>query len=45
MSAALSVPGLVAGYGATGGLEGVSHEVPRGGTLAVLGRTGAGKTT
>ncbi|HKO95184.1 MAG TPA: ABC transporter ATP-binding protein [Polyangiaceae bacterium] len=45
MSAALSVQDLVAGYGSTLVLEGVSLELPRGGSLAVLGRNGAGKTT
>ncbi|MEO8177689.1 MAG: ABC transporter ATP-binding protein [Deltaproteobacteria bacterium] len=45
MSAALSVQDLVAGYGATVVLEGISFQVPRGGSMAVLGRNGAGKTT
>jgi branched-chain amino acid transport system ATP-binding protein len=45
MSAALLVKDLVAGYGATLVLEGVSLEVPRGGSVAILGRNGAGKTT
>jgi branched-chain amino acid transport system ATP-binding protein len=45
LSAALAVKDLVAGYGATVVLDGVSLEVPEGGTLAVLGRNGVGKTT
>jgi branched-chain amino acid transport system ATP-binding protein len=45
MSAALSVQDLTAGYGATVVLEGISLQVPRGGSVAVLGRNGAGKTT
>jgi branched-chain amino acid transport system ATP-binding protein len=43
--AALTVENLVAGYGSTVVLEGLSFEVPAGGTLAVLGRNGVGKTT
>ena len=45
MSAALRVEELVAGYGSTLVLEGVSLEVPRGGSVAILGRNGAGETT
>jgi branched-chain amino acid transport system ATP-binding protein len=41
----LRVQDLVAGYGATVVLDGISLEVPRGGALAILGRNGAGKTT
>lgn len=42
---ALAVDDLVAGYGATVVLDGLSFELPEGGTLAVLGRNGVGKTT
>jgi branched-chain amino acid transport system ATP-binding protein len=45
MSAGLKVEGLVAGYGETVVLDGISLEVPPGGTLALLGRNGVGKTT
>ena len=45
MSAALAVKDLVAGYGPTIILDGISFEVPDGGTLAILGRNGVGKTT
>jgi branched-chain amino acid transport system ATP-binding protein len=45
MNQALAVADLVAGYGATVVLDGVSFEVPPGGTLAVLGRNGVGKST
>jgi branched-chain amino acid transport system ATP-binding protein len=45
MSAGLKVQGLVSGYGETVVLDGVSFEMPAGGTLAVLGRNGVGKTT
>ena len=45
MSAALAVENLVAGYGATVVLDDVSFSLPEGGTLAVLGRNGVGKTT
>ena len=41
----LAVKDLVAGYGATVVLDGVSFDLPPGGTLAVLGRNGVGKTT
>ncbi len=45
MSAALAVKDLVAGYGPTIVLDGISFEVPENGTLAILGRNGVGKTT
>ena len=45
MSLPLKIEGLVAGYGATVVLDGLSFDVPAGGTLSVLGRTGVGKTT
>ena len=45
MSAGLKVEGLIAGYGETVVLDGLSFELPPGGTLAVLGRNGVGKTT
>jgi branched-chain amino acid transport system ATP-binding protein len=45
MSTALAVDDLVAGYGATVVLDGLSFDLPAGGTLAVLGRNGVGKTT
>jgi branched-chain amino acid transport system ATP-binding protein len=45
MTAAIKVEGIVAGYGRTVVLDGVSFEVPAGGSLAVLGRNGVGKTT
>jgi branched-chain amino acid transport system ATP-binding protein len=45
MTAAIKVEGIVAGYGRTVVLNGVSFEVPAGGSLAVLGRNGVGKTT
>jgi branched-chain amino acid transport system ATP-binding protein len=41
----LVLENVVAGYGETVILEGVSLVVPQGGTLAVLGRNGVGKTT
>jgi branched-chain amino acid transport system ATP-binding protein len=41
----LDVMDLVAGYGPTVVLDGLSLSVPAGGTLAVLGRNGVGKTT
>jgi branched-chain amino acid transport system ATP-binding protein len=44
-SPALAIDDLVAGYGATVVLDGVSLTMPAGGTLAVLGRNGVGKTT
>jgi branched-chain amino acid transport system ATP-binding protein len=45
MSIGLKVDGLVAGYGATVVLDGISLDIPAGGTLALLGRNGVGKTT
>lgn len=45
MSVGLTVEGLVAGYGETVVLDGISLDVPPGGTLAVLGRNGVGKST
>jgi branched-chain amino acid transport system ATP-binding protein len=44
-AAALTIEDLVAGYGATVVLDGISLSLPAGGTLAVLGRNGVGKTT
>jgi branched-chain amino acid transport system ATP-binding protein len=41
----LALAGVEAGYGETVVLENVSLTVPPGGTLAVLGRNGVGKTT
>jgi branched-chain amino acid transport system ATP-binding protein len=41
----LRVQELVAGYGATVVLDGITLDIPRGGALAILGRNGAGKTT
>jgi branched-chain amino acid transport system ATP-binding protein len=43
--AGLHIDGLRAGYGETVVLDGVSLSLPPGGTLAVLGRNGVGKTT
>jgi branched-chain amino acid transport system ATP-binding protein len=45
MSEGLSLDGIEAGYGETVVLEGVSLDLAPGGTLAVLGRNGVGKTT
>ena len=41
----LRIENLRAGYGETVVLEGVALDLPPGGTLAVLGRNGVGKTT
>jgi branched-chain amino acid transport system ATP-binding protein len=41
----LTLDGVVAGYGETVVLDGLSLQFPAGGTLAVLGRNGVGKTT
>ncbi len=45
MSVGLTIEHLVAGYGETVVLDGISLAVPAGGTLALLGRNGVGKTT
>jgi len=45
VSETLVVEALVAGYGATVVLDNVQFTLPAGGTLAVLGRNGVGKTT
>ena len=45
MSEALAVESLVAGYGSTVVLDDLSFTLSPGGTLAVLGRNGVGKTT
>jgi branched-chain amino acid transport system ATP-binding protein len=45
MSEGLVLDGVEAGYGETVVLEGISLDLPPGGTLAVLGRNGVGKTT
>lgn len=45
MSVGISAQNLVAGYGPTVVLDGLSFEAPAGSTLAVLGRNGVGKTT
>jgi branched-chain amino acid transport system ATP-binding protein len=45
MSLGLDVKELRAGYGPTVVLDGISLNIPAGGTLAVLGRNGVGKTT
>ena len=45
MSIGLKVEDLYAGYGETVVLDGISLEIPPGGTLAVLGRNGVGKST
>jgi branched-chain amino acid transport system ATP-binding protein len=44
-AAALTLTGVTAGYGDTIVLQEVSLELPGGGTLALLGRNGVGKTT
>ncbi|MBV8133139.1 MAG: ABC transporter ATP-binding protein [Alphaproteobacteria bacterium] len=41
----LALEGVCAGYGDTVIVEGVALDLPPGGTLAVLGRNGVGKTT
>jgi branched-chain amino acid transport system ATP-binding protein len=45
MSGGLVLDGVEAGYGETVVLEGISLALPAGGSLAVLGRNGVGKTT
>jgi branched-chain amino acid transport system ATP-binding protein len=45
MSEGLSLDGVRAGYGETIVLEGIALDLPAGGSLAVLGRNGVGKTT
>jgi branched-chain amino acid transport system ATP-binding protein len=45
MSPLLEVAGLVAGYGATVVLDGVSLQLAERGAVAILGRNGVGKTT
>ena len=45
MTEGLALDGVVAGYGETVVLEGISLRLPAAGTLAVLGRNGVGKTT
>ncbi|MBO0764378.1 MAG: ABC transporter ATP-binding protein [Hyphomicrobiaceae bacterium] len=45
MSMGLHMEGLAAGYGPTVVLEGINLLVPAGGSLAILGRNGVGKTT
>lgn len=45
MSGGLILTDLSAGYGETIVLQGVALELPPGGTLALLGRNGVGKTT
>ena len=42
---ALSIRGLIAGYGAVRALDGVSMDVGPGQTVALLGTNGNGKTT
>ncbi len=44
-SGGLVLSGVSAGYGETIVLEGVALDLPAGGTLALLGRNGVGKTT
>jgi branched-chain amino acid transport system ATP-binding protein len=45
MSDGLVLDGVEAGYGETVVLEGIALDLPAGGSLAVLGRNGVGKTT
>src|ERR1041385_9579083 len=45
MSDGLVLDGVEAGYGETVVLEDISLDLPAGGSLAVLGRNGVGKTT
>jgi branched-chain amino acid transport system ATP-binding protein len=45
MSDGLVLDRVEAGYGETVVLEGISLDLPAGGSLAVLGRNGVGKTT
>jgi branched-chain amino acid transport system ATP-binding protein len=45
MSGGLRLEGVRAGYGETVVLDRISLDLPEGGTLAILGRNGVGKTT
>ena len=45
MSVDMKVEDLVAGYGETVVVDGISIDIPGGSTLALLGRNGVGKTT
>jgi len=45
MSDGLVLDGVEAGYGETVVLEDISLDLPPGGSLAILGRNGVGKTT
>ncbi|MDF2116697.1 ABC transporter ATP-binding protein [Roseiarcaceae bacterium H3SJ34-1] len=45
MSIGIGAENLVAGYGPTVVLDGLSFQAPAGATLAILGRNGVGKTT
>ena len=45
MAGSLKLDNVVAGWGETVVLDGLSLEIPEGGVLAVLGRNGVGKST